>query len=830
MKQTKLKTLLVLAAFSLSTACAGLPNEVLTASADATGDFVYADGTHFMCNGKTFYVSGCNSYDLFTLGDGSSDYSLDAIENQYMYKSQIDERMQQMADNGVNVVRTWGFSNESWHGFEQSPGQYNEAEFMLFDYIMYSAQEHGIRVIITLENYWEAYGGIDKKLSWAGLSGGSHQNRAVYFKNDVCKQWYKDYAEHFAERRNYYTGELYKEDPTIFAWDLMNEPRYQDAGENTTGETLRAWVDEMGAFIKSVDPNHMVYAGIEGHGTRYDFGGDEGNPYVYIQQSPYIDFCSAHPYPDEYWANLSPEENAETMRQWISDAHEKVGKPFVATEFNVHSSRDSSTYEKYWRSVFDTIEEEDAAGGLFWEFNTRKLSEFTVMNGDTILSYFKQHAKNMAEKSGGSVTEHGSTNTDPDNENNNGSETVTSVDGGFSVDGTTIRDANGNAFVMRGVNIAHAWYTDKTETSIKAAARLGTNTVRIVCADGQQWNKTSASELKDIIKICRDNKQICILEVHDATGSNNASDLLRACDYWKDMKELLNENRAYVILNIANEWAGEWNGWKWADGNKQAISALRSAGIKNMIMIDSAGWGQYPASIHDYGKSVFESDPDRNTVFSIHMYEYAGRTSDMVRNNIDKSLAIGVPVVIGEFGGQHTNGDVAEETILSYCTEKKVGYLGWSWKGNNSDLAYLDIANDWEGTSLTSFGTTLFGGNGGIAQTSEICTVYTQTTKPEIIPENPVPEEQYLYPAVKTQVKEHKIGFRWTSVPGAEKYGIGVYQANKWVVKKQVDGSITTWTSPQVANGTYRLVVLAKVNGQWVNADVFKKSFYVTVK
>ena len=86
-----------------------------------------------------------------------------------------------------------------------------------------------------------------------------------------------------------------------------------------------------------------------------------------------------------------------------------------------------------------------------------------------------------------------------------------------------------------------------------------------------------------------------------------------------------------------------------------------------------------------------------------------------------------------------------------------------------------------------------------------------------------------LYPAVQTQVKDSKIGFKWTKVPGAEKYGIGIYQANKWKVVKQLDGSITTWTSPQVRNGTYRLVVLAKVDGQWVNADVFKKAFYVTV-
>ena len=99
-------------------------------------------------------------------------------------------------------------------------------------------------------------------------------------------------------------------------------------------------------------------------------------------------------------------------------------------------------------------------------------------------------------------------------------------------------------------------------------------------------------------------------------------------------------------------------------------------------------------------------------------------------------------------------------------------------------------------------------------------------------PEKKDPEPQpqtNLYPVVKTQVKDHKIGFKWDAVEGAEKYGIGVYQANKWVVKKQVDASVHTWTSPKVANGTYRMVVLAKVNGEWVKADVFKHAFYVTV-
>ena len=295
---------------------------------------------------------------------------------------------------------------------------------------------------------------------------------------------------------------------------------------------------------------------------------------------------------------------------------------------------------------------------------------------------------------------------------------------GFSVNGTIIRDANGKEFVMRGVNIPHAWYRDKTETSIKAAANLGAHVVRIVCADGGQWEKTTRDEIQTIVDICKENHVVCILEAHDATGSNNISDVEKCADYWIEMKDILNENSKYVILNIANEWAGEWNGANWAEGNKKAIQKVRDAGITNMIMIDSAGWGQYPDSIKDYGKSVFESDPNKNTVFSIHMYEYAGGNATTIRNNIDNCLGIGVPVVIGEFGGQHSNGDVDEETIMSYCTEKNVGYLGWSWKGNNSDLAYLDVSNDWEGTSLTEWGNALFYGDYGVKNTSKICSVY----------------------------------------------------------------------------------------------------------
>jgi len=138
----KVASIGIAAAISISCICSSVFANMQTSAEESKvpEGIVYTEGTHFMCDGEPFYFAGCNSYDLFTLGDGSSTATNEDIETKFMYKDQIDSRMQQMEDNGVTVLRTWGFSNETWHGFELAPGEYNEAEFMLFDYIMYSAQ------------------------------------------------------------------------------------------------------------------------------------------------------------------------------------------------------------------------------------------------------------------------------------------------------------------------------------------------------------------------------------------------------------------------------------------------------------------------------------------------------------------------------------------------------------------------------------------------------------------------------------------------------------------------------------------------------------------
>ncbi|MEU7695977.1 hypothetical protein [Microbispora hainanensis] len=174
-----------------------------TAAGAASSGFVQRCGIHFCLDGKTYYFAGANTYDVFTYGGSYGD-----TETQYMDKARIDAHMAELQADKVSVLRLWMFSHESRHGFEPGKGVYNDQQFALFDYVIESAKAHDIRLIPVFENYWEAYGGIDTRLRWEGLSGG-HPGRAVFFDKTKCPgcfTQYKNYVDYALNRTNHYSG------------------------------------------------------------------------------------------------------------------------------------------------------------------------------------------------------------------------------------------------------------------------------------------------------------------------------------------------------------------------------------------------------------------------------------------------------------------------------------------------------------------------------------------------------------------------------------------------------------------------------------------------
>lgn len=69
------------------------------------------------------------------------------------------------------------------------------------------------------QDYWLS---LDRYINWSSTAKSTND----FYTDWQCRQMYKDHIEHFVNRRNTFNGRLYKEDPTIFYWDLINEPRW----------------------------------------------------------------------------------------------------------------------------------------------------------------------------------------------------------------------------------------------------------------------------------------------------------------------------------------------------------------------------------------------------------------------------------------------------------------------------------------------------------------------------------------------------------------------------------------------------------------------------
>ncbi|MFI0166324.1 cellulase family glycosylhydrolase [Streptomyces sp. NPDC017095] len=301
---------------------------------------------------------------------------------------------------------------------------------------------------------------------------------------------------------------------------------------------------------------------------------------------------------------------------------------------------------------------------------------------------------------------------------------------GFHVADGRLLDANGGDFVLRGVNHAHAWYPDRTAQTLKDVKALGANSVRVVLATGDRWTKNDTADVAAVVAQCKQNRLVCVLEAHDTTGYGEqagAVSLSRAVDYWTSVKSAVQGQEKYVILNIGNEPYGNTGYASWTADTKNAIARMRAAGFTHTLMVDAPNWGQdWSFTMRDHAAEVFASDSAKNTVFSIHMYGVFN-TADKVKDYLNRFTSQHLPIVVGEFGNMHSDGDPDEDAIMSTARQLGVGYLGWSWSGNGGGVEYLDMATGFDASRLTAWGQRIFSGADGIKQTAKEAGVFSGT-------------------------------------------------------------------------------------------------------
>ena len=319
----------------------------------ANTGFVATSGTKFVLNGSPFYFAGTNTYYLMV-------YAADAGLRSY-----VDEVLEEASAMDLRIVRTWAFNDgaDEWNALQTAPGVYDEDVFKGLDYVLAKADDLGIRLILPFVNNWDDYGGMNQYVEW-DASATSHDD--FYTDSDI-KGWYKNHISTVLNRVNTINGRTYKNDPTVFAWELANEPRCQS---DTSGDTLNNWISEMSVYIKSIDSNHLVTTGIEGFYDE-DSGpwwrnGSKGTDFIRNHQVSDIDFATAHSWPDHWGWNYN--DTMSWVETQILDAHNTIGKPFILEEFG--KSRDNggvtTTRDQFFQGYYDLIYSYQAGGSNFW--------------------------------------------------------------------------------------------------------------------------------------------------------------------------------------------------------------------------------------------------------------------------------------------------------------------------------------------------------------------------------------------------------------------------------------------------------------------------------
>ncbi|KAL6010268.1 hypothetical protein ACLOJK_000699, partial [Asimina triloba] len=376
-------------------------------------------------SGQLLAINGWNSYWLMeqSIWDGPS-------------RRRVSEMLRRGANMGMTVCRTWAFSDGGPNALQVSPGVFDERVFQLhpdligdslsdsidldhfffmvlcylgtfvqlkrlkfkherhpcychhaLDFVIVEARKYKIRLILSLVNNLNAFGGKAQYVRWAQASGANVTSSSdSFFSDSTIKGYYKSYIKTVLTRKNSYSGIKYSEEPAIFAWELMNEPRCLSS---SSAPVLQAWIAEMATFIKSLDQKHLLTVGLEGFYSPKtteragvnpgEWADSLGSDFIMNSAVENIDFASVHAYPDSWIPSANLEEKVKYLSHWVdshvSDGEKILKKPLMFTEIgsSLHGQK-QGLYDRdvLLKIVYDKIYEsakrkQAGAGALIWQ-------------------------------------------------------------------------------------------------------------------------------------------------------------------------------------------------------------------------------------------------------------------------------------------------------------------------------------------------------------------------------------------------------------------------------------------------------------------------------
>jgi hypothetical protein len=293
------------------------------------------DGTH------PYTMVGVNSYDLA-----------------YQTEAKIRENFDYFRRMHINTVRFWAFGDGMPDGFQPKAGITNEDRLRRMDLILALAKRDSIRVIPVLVNNWTDYGGKSQYVAWIGK-----QSDDLFFTDRDAMNLYKNYVNTVISRKNTYTGTEYRNDPTVLAWELMNEPRSGNSNRDNT-DILRSWTNAMASYVKSIDTNHLVSIGTET---------------ASLCSVSAVDLCSVHEYVENLGVPKYPSlADAVVFSAKQKTAADKLEKPAYVGEVGIRKRYQVYDQEplKILATLTDEMKHRNSAGILVWDWSLKSDTSF----------------------------------------------------------------------------------------------------------------------------------------------------------------------------------------------------------------------------------------------------------------------------------------------------------------------------------------------------------------------------------------------------------------------------------------------------------------------
>jgi len=385
--------------------------DMVSATTCLPDDFVKVnkDG-EFVINDEPFIFAGWNQWEIL---EAASDAPPPFRHLPLPGREHIVRLFNEAVDNGLKVVRIWAHTITKGHAMQTKPGEFNEKIFEGMDFVMDQAHRRGLRIIWALVDNWYPVGGVDNYVEWSSTAE-KHQD---FFTDALAQRYYRGTIDALTGRVNSINGRLYRDDPTIMAWNLANEARCK----NCKSEVMHKWIERTCKYLKTQDPNHLVGIGYEGFygpdsGRTADnpgLGGSdwasrEGQDFVANNQIPCVDYVGIHVWPDD-WNFVGTDFQKKFIKAHIDDARKDIpGKPFVLEEFGkiVEDKEKHVERNKYFRAAYQIAEAAaeagDLQGTLFWHWYDRGVGpgRYGVHSDDTTFPIILKHVAFMNKLSG----------------------------------------------------------------------------------------------------------------------------------------------------------------------------------------------------------------------------------------------------------------------------------------------------------------------------------------------------------------------------------------------------------------------------------------------